>query len=76
MGVAEYDMFRYRAWRSRTVLDDFIKNQPFTKDSKLLVSKLKVAADDLLNAAEEISSRGLGTAGWYTDDGKFDQFEK
>ena len=45
-------------------------------DKELLVNKLQAAANDLLNAADEITNRGLTKIGFYTDDGNFDEFGK
>ena len=91
IGVAEFDFFRYRAWRGKVlklfrynliirqmfitlyfqnVLENYVNNERFTKDKELLAMKLKAAANDLSEAAEEILSGGLSNIGFYTTDGK------
>jgi len=78
-GVADYDMFRYRAFHAMKVLEDYVKNEPFTLDQSVLTGKLEAVAAELREAAEEIRTKGesgnLGKngIGFYTDSGKFEK---
>lgn len=89
-GVAEYDFFRYRAWRGKVLnklsvykmcttfgfknaLENYVNNERFTNDKELLAMKLKAAANDLSEAADEILAGGLSNIGFYTKDGDYVQ---
>ena len=52
------------------MLANYVTDQSFTHDKELLAMKLMAVANDLMNAANEISTGGLSKIGFYTEDGK------
>jgi len=70
-GTAEYDYFRYRAWRAKEALEDISRNDQFTPDVAKLTQRLRSVISDLNNAVAEINAGGLDNIGFFKTDGTF-----
>lgn len=56
----------------KSVLENYVKAVPFTKDKYLLGNKLKAVAQELSKAADEVLSVDIQNLGFYSDDGKYE----
>jgi hypothetical protein len=58
---------RHKAWISRGKLNRLIEELPFTKDTDLIISKLKDAIKDVENAISDLSNEDSGDQKHYGD---------
>jgi len=67
---ADFEYFRQRAWMSKTILEDYVKNVQVDTDVEELEKKLRDVAAELTRTADLLSGKISDQIGFYQD-GKF-----